>query len=66
MFGCKCFVHVPEDERCQLDVKSKQCIFIGYSQEEFGDRCYDPIERKLIRSRDVVLVGDLTIQDTER
>ena len=20
VFGCKCFVHVPEDERCKLDV----------------------------------------------
>lgn len=29
-FGCKVFVHIPKDERSKLDVKLKQCIFIGY------------------------------------
>ena len=54
MFWRKACVHVPKDERSKLDVKTKQCIFIGYSQDEFGYRFYDPIDKKLIRSRDVV------------
>ena len=66
VFGRICFVHVPKDERSKLDVQSKRCIFIRYGQDEFGYKCYDQVERKVIRSRDVVLVGDLTIQDTER
>ena len=32
-------LHVPKDERCMLDVKSKACISIGYGQDEFGYRC---------------------------
>ena len=36
VFGCKACVHVPKDERSKLDVKTKQCIFIGYGQDEFG------------------------------
>ena len=39
VFGCKCFVHIPKDERSKLDAKSKECIFIGYGQDDFGYRC---------------------------
>ncbi|KAL6343711.1 hypothetical protein AAG906_025076 [Vitis piasezkii] len=38
VFGCKTFFHVPRDERFKLDSKTKQCIFLGYSNEEFGYR----------------------------
>ena len=47
-FGCKAIVHVTKDERSKLDVKTKQCIFIGYGQDEFGYRFYDPVEKKLV------------------
>ena len=30
VFGCRAFVHVPNDERSKLDKKTRQCIFIGY------------------------------------
>ena len=46
VLGCKACVHVPKDERSKLDVKSKQCIFNGYSQDEFGYLFYDPIDKK--------------------
>ena len=54
VFGCKACVHVPKDKRSKLDVKTKQCIFIGYGQDEFGYHFYDPIDKKLNRSHDVV------------
>ena len=66
VFGCKCFVHIPKDERSKLDAKSKQCIFIGYGQDDFGYRCYDPVGKKLIRSRDVVFIEDQTIEDIDK
>ena len=66
VFGCKCFVHIPKNERSKLDVKCKECIFIGYGQDEFGYRCYDPIQRKLIRNRDVVFVEHQTIEEIEK
>ena len=58
VFGCKACVHVPKDERSKLDVKTKQCIFIGYGQDEFGYHFYHPVDKKLIRSRDVVFFED--------
>ena len=62
-FGCKAFVHIPKDERSKLDAKTRQCVFLGYGQDEFGYRFYDPVEKKLVRSRDVVFMEDQTIQD---
>jgi len=36
VFECKAFVHAPKDERSKLDIKTMQCIFVGYGQNEFG------------------------------
>ena len=63
VFGCKAFVHVPKDERSKLDAKTRECIFISYGHDEFGYRFYDPVEKKLVRSCDVILVEDQTIED---
>ena len=54
VFGCRAFVHIPNDERSKLDSKSRQCIFLGYGRDEFGYRLWDPIDKKFIRSRNVV------------
>lgn len=66
VFGCKAFVHIPKDERSKLDAKTKQCIFLGYGQDEFGYRLYDPVEKKLVRSRDVVFCEDQTVKDIQK
>jgi hypothetical protein len=65
VFGCMAFVHVPRDERSKLDSKVKQCIFLGYGHEEFGYRLWDPVFKKIIRSRDVFF-EDQTIEDMEQ
>ena len=65
MFGCRAFVHVLKDERSKLDNKTKQCIFLGYSNEEFGYRLWDPTIKKIIRNRDVVFFEDQTIEDLD-
>ena len=66
VFGCRAFVHVPKDERSKLDKKAMQCIFIGYGEDEFGYRFYDPVEKKLVRSRDVQFMEDQTIEDIDK
>ena len=65
VFGCKSCVHVPKDERSKLEVKTKQCIFNCYGQDEFEYNFYNPIDKKLIRSRDVALFEDQTIEDID-
>ncbi|GJV06067.1 putative RNA-directed DNA polymerase [Tanacetum coccineum] len=65
VFGCKAFVHIPKDERSKLDVKTKPCVFLGYGQDEFRYRLYDPVQKRLVRSRDVVFEEDQTLKDVE-
>ena len=62
----KAFVHVPKDERSKLDAKTRQCIFIGYDLDEFGYRLYDLIEKKLMRSRDIIFMENQTIEDIDK
>ncbi|KAG6399745.1 hypothetical protein SASPL_141228 [Salvia splendens] len=66
VFGCKAYIHVPRDERSKLDTKARWCILIGYGQDEFGYRLYDPVEKNVIRSRDVVFYEDQTIDDIDK
>ncbi len=48
------YVHVPDEKRSKLNPKAEKCIFIGYSSEQKGYRCFSPSTRKLQVSRDVV------------
>ena len=41
-------------------------MFIGYAQDQLGYRFYDPIQKKLIRSRDAVFVENETMEDIEK
>jgi hypothetical protein len=54
VFGCIAHVHVPNVKRSKLNPKAEKCIFIGYSSEQKGYRCFNPSTRKLEVSRDVV------------
>ena len=66
VFGCRAFVHIPKDERSKLDDKAKPCIFLGYGHEEFGYRLWDPLNKKIIRSRDVVFLEDQIFEDCDK
>jgi hypothetical protein len=54
VFGCIAYVHVPDEKISKLDPKVEKCIFIGYSLEQKGYRCFNPSTRKLQVSKDVV------------
>lgn len=44
-------------------MKTRQRIFLDYGQDEFGYRLYDPIEKKIMKSRDFMFVEDQMIQE---
>ena len=54
VFGCIAYVHVLDELRRKLDPKVEKCIFVGYSLQQKGYRCYNPVTRELRVSRDVV------------
>ena len=66
MFYCRAFVHIPKDERSKLDVKAKQCIFLGYGHEEFGYRLLDQMSKRIVKSRDVVFIEDQLVDDGDK
>jgi len=65
VFKCKAFVHIPKDERAKLDAKVKECIYLGSPRDELGFKLWDPINKKIVRSRDVVFFEDHTIHDIQ-
>ncbi|MCO5570114.1 hypothetical protein L7F22_023830 [Adiantum nelumboides] len=54
VFGCIAYVHVPDELKTKLDPKAKKCVFIGYSIEQKGYKCYNLVTQQVRVSRDVV------------
>jgi hypothetical protein len=54
VFGCVAYVHVPDAQRKKLDAKSIKCVHLGVSEESKAYRLFDPVNKKIIVSRDVV------------
>lgn len=46
-------IHVPDQRRTKLDNKSKKHVFIQYDEKTKAFNLFDPIEKKVIVSRDV-------------
>jgi len=58
VFGVKTSIHILRDDKSKLDGKSKQWIFLGYGRDDFGYKFWDLIDKKIVRSRDVIFLGD--------
>ena len=49
---------MPEQERTKLDDRSEKLVFIGYDGKSKGYKLYDPVNRKIVVSRDVMFDED--------
>ena len=55
IFGYEAFALVSKDDRRKLELRSQKCIFLGYGPEgEFGYRLWDPKNKQVVESLDVV------------
>ncbi|KAJ4718987.1 Retrovirus-related Pol polyprotein from transposon TNT 1-94 [Melia azedarach] len=54
VFGCICYVFVPDHLRSKFDKKAIRCIFVGYDSQRKGWRCCDPTTGRCYTSRNVV------------
>jgi hypothetical protein len=49
------YAHIPDQRRIKLDDKSTKLEFIGYDEWLKTYKLYNPIEKKVISSRDVYI-----------
>lgn len=56
VFGNHVMVHVPKTQRLKWDKKAVEMIFVGYADTQKGFRCFDPLKRKVVISRDVIFL----------
>ena len=45
-FGCTIFIHNKDLYQGKLDPKGTKCVFLGYSPNQKGYKCYDPRKKK--------------------
>ena len=53
IFGCTAYAHIPKEKRQKLDVKTLQCIYIGYAENRKAYRLYHKPTRRVFESRNV-------------
>jgi hypothetical protein len=54
VFDCLAYAHVLDTDRHKLEAKSRKCIFIRYNTKSNAYKLYDLVNRKVVRSRDVL------------
>jgi transposase InsO family protein len=54
IFGSRCFPYTWDTRRNKFDPKSVPCIFVGYSDQHKGYKCFHPTSKNFFVSRHVV------------
>jgi histone deacetylase 1/2 len=58
IFGCACWPHLRPYNKRKLEFRSKECVFLGYSNLHKGFKCLDVKSGRVYISRDVVFDED--------
>jgi len=58
VFGSMAYAHVPDQRRTKLEDKSKKFVFIGYDEKTKSFKLLDPINKKVMVSRDVKVASE--------
>ena len=67
VYICEDYAFIPREKRTKFAPHAMKYIFLGYGTDgEFGYRLWDPENRKLIRSSDVVFNEDSIISQNQQ
>ena len=55
IFGSIAFVHIPKTNRKKLNTKTSKCIFLRYDSKSKVYRLFNPIQKKIVLTRDVTM-----------
>jgi hypothetical protein len=53
VFGSQCFPHLRPYNKHKIEFRSSPCVFLGYSPDHHGYRCFDPSTERLYIARHV-------------
>ena len=53
-FGCACFPYIWPYNKNKLSFHTIPCVFIGYSRNHKGYKCFDPLTKQIYMSHHVV------------
>ncbi|KAG7307913.1 hypothetical protein JYU34_006528 [Plutella xylostella] len=56
VFGSTAMAHVPKEKRLKWDKKAEKYILLGYAENTKGYRLYNPVTKRIVNSRDVVVM----------
>ena len=59
IFGCVVYIHVSSQNRSKLDPRALKCIFLGYTHNQKGYKCYHPPTKKHFVTTDVTFFEHL-------
>ena len=65
VFGCPAFVHIDAARRLKMQDKAAEGVFVGYDDESPCYLVWFPKQRRLLRSRDVVVQRVLARRDCD-
>ena len=60
VFGCATFVHVHRKDRSKLESRALKCVFVGYSSNQKGYKCFHPLTRRTFVTMDVKFFESLS------
>ena len=55
IFGCTAYVHIPKRLRSKLDPRAEKCVFVGYTPNKKGYKCFNPLIKLYIWKMSYIL-----------
>jgi hypothetical protein len=59
VFRMLVYIHVSKSQRSKLESKSIKCMMVGYNDRSKTYKCFDPKEKKVLISKDVVFDDEI-------